>query len=123
MRRLVLSAVVLAALAMGSAADAQPAGKDPCILTRLLQGHTVGGDGHTLYLGVNGTEVYKVTTSGSCLAHATNSDPILIRDHGLGKICRPLDLEIFSRGTQCGVDSLTKLTPEQASALPKRLQP
>ena len=123
MKRLVLAAVAIAALASGSSAGAQPASQDRCFLTRLLQGHTVGTDGHTLYLGVNGTEVYQVTTSGPCLAHATGSDPIVVRDHGNGKICQPLDLEIFARGAQCGVDKLTKLTPEQVSALPKRLQP
>jgi hypothetical protein len=123
MRRLVLAAVVLASLSAGSTAGAQPAAKDQCILTRLMQGHTVGPDGHTLYLGVNGTEVYQVTTSGPCLAHLTGSDPIVVRDHGNGKICQPLDLEIFARGSQCGIEKLTKLTPEQASALPKHLQP
>lgn len=123
MRRLVLTAVALVALATDASAATAPTAKDQCILTRLLQGHTVGDDGHTLYLGVNGTEVYQVTTSGPCLAHLTGSDPIVIRDQGLGKICKPLDLEIVARGTQCGIDKLTKLTPEQASALPKRLQP
>jgi hypothetical protein len=127
MRRLVLAAVALAALASGASSGVQAAAKspaeDPCILTRLLQGHTVGDDGHTLYLGANGTDVYRVTTRGACLAHATGSDPIVIRDQGRGKICKPLDLQIFARGVQCGVETLTKLTPAEISALPKRLQP
>lgn len=121
MRRLVLTTLALVALGAATSTAAHP--DDQCILTRLLQGHTVGDDGHTLYFGVNGTEVYQVTTSGPCLAHATGSDPIIVRDRGLGKICKPLDLEIIARGTQCGIDKLTKLTPEQAQALPKRLQP
>ncbi|MBS0362923.1 MAG: hypothetical protein JSR98_16215 [Proteobacteria bacterium] len=122
MRRLVLAAVAAAVLG-ASGAQAQPAAKDQCILTRLLQGHTVGTDGHTLYFGANGTDVYQVTTGGPCLAHATASDSIVLRDFGQGKICKPLDLELTVRGTRCVVDKLTKLTPEQISALPKRLQP
>ncbi|HEY3947785.1 hypothetical protein [Phenylobacterium sp.] len=123
MRRLVLAVVAATALAAASGAGAQPASGDQCFLTRLLQGHTVGPDGHTLYFGVNGADVYQVTTSGPCLAHATANDPIVLRDRGLGKICHPLDLELTVRGTRCTVEKLTKLTPQEIAALPKRLQP
>lgn len=126
MGRLVLAALTVLAASGAvatSGARAEPASKDQCFLTRLLQGHTIGTDGHTMYLGVNGTEVYQVTTSGPCLAHATGSDPVILRDRGLGKICHPLDLELTVRGMQCGIDRLTKLTPQEISALPKRLQP
>ncbi|HEX2817885.1 MAG TPA: hypothetical protein VHN39_15945 [Phenylobacterium sp.] len=116
-------ASAMAALAMASAAAARPASEDTCFLTRDLRGHTVGTDGHTLYLGVNGTDVYQVTTSNNCLTHLTGSDPIVLKDRGLGKICNPMDLELRARGTQCFIGKLTKMTSAEASALPKRLQP
>jgi hypothetical protein len=90
---------------------------------RDLRGHTIGTDGHTLYFDVNGTAVYQVTTSNACLANVTGSDTLILQDRGLGKICNPLDLEIRARGSQCLISKLSKLTPEAAKALPKRLQP
>jgi len=120
MKLLVLASVAAAAVALSAAA--QPAKDDACFLTRDLRGHTVG-DGHTLYFDVNGRWIYRVTTSDNCLIHATASDPIVLRDRGLGKICHPLDLELTVRGARCIISGLTRLTPAEASALPKRLQP
>jgi hypothetical protein len=124
MKRLVLASLVLSSLALAAAGSgaARPAADDPCFLTRDLRGHTVGDD-HTLYFDVNGRWTYRVTTSDNCLVHATGSDPILLRDRGLGKICRPLDLQLTVRGTRCLISGLTRLTPAEASALPKRQQP
>jgi len=86
-------------------------------------GHTVGDDGHTLYFDVNGRSIYRVETTDNCLTAVTRSDPIVLRDRGLGKICHPLDLELRVRGNRCIIGKLTRLTPAEASALPKRLQP
>ena len=120
------AAVVVAAfsVAAGSAA-AQPADKagDSCFLTRYLRGHTVGDDGHTLYFNVDGKWTYRVKTSGPCLAAVTASDPIVLRDRGQGRICKPIDLDLAVRGTRCIVNEITRLTPAEASALPKRQQP
>jgi hypothetical protein len=125
MRSLVLAALAGSALAIGVglAATAKPASEDSCFLTRDLRGHTIGTDGHTLYFGVNGRNTYQVTTSNACLAMVTGSDALVLRDLGLGKICRPLDMDISVRGTRCFVSKLTKLTPQEASSLPKKLQP
>ena len=53
----------------------------------------------------------------------TRSDTLVLRDRGLGKICNPLDLDIRARGNQCIIANLTRLSPAEAQALPKRLQP
>ena len=138
MRRLVLGCAAVGALIATQPAASQPAASpsvapqpakalpaasDRCLLTRLLQGHTVGTDGHTLYFGANGTDVYQVTTGGPCLAHATASDTVILQDRGLGKICHPADLDLTVRGMRCSVDRFVKLTPAEIAALPKRLQP
>ena len=123
MQRLALASLAGLASAAALAATAQPASHDACFLTRDLRGHTVGVDGHTLYFDVKGVDTYRVTTSGNCLASAITTDPIVLRDWGRGQICRPLDLGVIVRGAHCNIASLTRLTPAQASALPKRLQP
>jgi hypothetical protein len=120
MKFLILAAFASAVVAFGAAAQPKP--DDPCFLTRDLRGHTVGG-AHTLYFDVNGRSIYRIETTDSCLTHATRSDPIVLRDRGLGKICTPLDLELIVRGNHCVIGKLTKLTLAEASALPKRLQP
>jgi len=125
MRLFVLVAVAgsLLTLAPAFGATTPPASKDACFLTQYLRGHTVAPDGHTVYFDLDGRATYRLTTSGACLAHATASDTLLLRDRGQGWICRPLDLELSVRGVHCIVDTLTKLTPLEAAALPKRLQP
>jgi hypothetical protein len=123
MKGLILVATAALAAAPAFVASARPASQDACFLTRDLRGHTVGTDGHTLYFDVNGTAIYRVTTTDGCLAGLTGSDPLVLRDRGLGKICNPLDLEIRARGNQCIIGSLTRLSPAEAQALPKRLQP
>src|SRR5579862_5142412 len=123
MMRLVLAAALGLSITAQAAAAAQPASQDPCFLTRDLRGHTVGTDGHTLYFDVNGRNVYQITTTNNCLTAVTPSDPIVLRDLGAGKICNPLDLVLKVRGNQCIIGKLTRLSPAEASALPKRLQP
>jgi hypothetical protein len=129
MTRLVL--VSLAALAAATAsfgAQAQPAASPSasggkCFLTRDLRNHTVG-DSHTLYFNVNGRDTYQVTTSDGCLAGATSSDPIVMDNTAsMGRICNKMDWDIKVRGMRCIISDVKKLTPEEAKALPKRLQP
>src|SRR5438445_723043 len=127
MKRLVLAGLAgLASLACAAAlaADAKPASQDACFLTRDLRGHTIGTDGHTLYFDVNGTDVYRVTTSDSCLAGVTSTDPIVMRDRAsTGRLCDKLDWDISVRGASCIVSGVTRLTPAEAAALPKHVKP
>jgi hypothetical protein len=121
MMKLFVLAALAGAIAATSAA-AQPKG-DSCVLTRDLRNHTVV-DNHTLYWDVGGRSVYRVTTSDSCLAGATSSDTIVLRDRAsMGRICNKLDLDISVRGAHCIVDSWTKLTPAEVAAIPRKLKP
>ena len=132
MKVLVPAGAALVAVALGAVAAvcagpaaAQPAVKsdDSCFFTRYLRGHTVGEDGHTLFFNVDGKWTYRVTTTGACLAGVTPSDPIVLRDRSQGRICKPIDLDLAVRGNRCIVSGLIRLTPAEASTLPKRLQP
>jgi len=116
------SALVLALPAPAQAAP-DPPGDGSCFLTRDMRNHTVGGD-HTLYFDVNGRSVWRAEMSNNCLAGATSSDPIILRDRaGMGRICHKLDLDVGVRGNRCIVDSLTKLTPAEVAALPRKMKP
>jgi hypothetical protein len=130
MTRLVLTGLaalaavgVAAGATMGAfGAAAQPA-KDSCIWTRDLRNHTVG-DAHTLYFDVGGRDVYRVTTSDSCLAGATSTDPIVMRDRAsTGRLCDKLDWDISVRGAHCIVSGVSRLTAAEAAALPKHIKP
>jgi hypothetical protein len=116
-------AAAAALIAAASPAFAAPPSGDPCFLTRDMRNHTVGDD-HTMYVDVNGRSVYRATFSNNCLAGATSSDPMVLRDRGgMGRICHPLDFDVSVRGTQCIVSSLTRLTPAEAAALPRGQRP
>jgi hypothetical protein len=103
-----------------------------CFRTHDITNHTIGDD-HTLYISVNSRDVYKLEMSGSCLAGATSSDPIIMREPpGTPYACRPIDLDIsISHGglgpggipTPCIVKSMVHLPPAEVAALPARLRP
>jgi hypothetical protein len=62
--------------------------------------------------------------SNSCFAGASSSDPIVFRDFaGAGRVCHKLDFDVSVHGNRCIVDSLTRLTPAEAAALPKHVRP
>ena len=82
------------------------------------------GDAHTLYFDVCGRDTYRVTTSDACLAGATSSDPIVMDNTAsMGRICDKMDWDIHVRGMRCIISSVSKLTPEEAKALPKHVRP
>jgi hypothetical protein len=123
-----IAAVALAALtaapALATGPTDNPAG-GKCFYMRDLRGHTVQAP-RTLYLDVNGRFVYRVDMANDCLAMATRSDPLVIRSFGGSRtVCKPVDLDISAprAAGHCFVQNLVRLSPEEAAALPKRLQP
>jgi len=123
MKRLVLSSLAVLAAATALPAQAQPTPGGKCIYIRDLRNHTVGDD-HTLYFNLAGREVYRVTASNACLAGVTSTDTIVMRDRAsTGRICDRMDWDIASQGGRCIVSDVTKLTPEEVKALPRRVKP
>jgi len=118
------SALALAgALILALPAAAKPDDGPGCFLTRDIRNHTVADD-HTMYIDVNGRSVYRVNMASNCLAGSTSSDAYTLVDRaGMGRICHKLDFDVSVRGNHCIVDSITKLTPAEAAALPKRVRP
>ena len=132
--------IALAATAVSSpvlAAKPSPLGPPPasgtglptgqCIRSSEIRNHTIA-DKNTMLIDVNGKATYRVTMSGGCLAGAISSDPIITRNPpGSSIICRPIDMDVaISKGgfaSQCIVDSIVKMTPEEVAALPRKLKP
>lgn len=147
MKLIALTAIIAAAATMGASpapplaaavvpskdAAAQPGmspiGKGQCFFTRDMRNHTVGSD-RELYLDVGGRGTYKVTMSNACLAGASSSDPLVVRNFtGSDQVCRPLDFDVsiahsgIGVAIPCIVSSIALLAPAEVEALPKKLRP
>jgi hypothetical protein len=109
------------------AADAKPA--RTCFWTRDIENHSFGGPS-TIYLRVRPKQVIALETNNNCTTAHLQGDP-LIFDLGpnSGQVCSPLDINLKigdpSHGppTPCIIKSIRKLTPAEAAAIPKKLQP
>ena len=99
---------------------------DTCFKRRDVHNHTVGGP-KTLYLDVSGSGVYRVEMSNSCLSAATSSDPLIFNNQTGGQsVCKPMDLDITVSAagpSKCIVSSISKLSPAEVAALPKKMRP
>jgi hypothetical protein len=124
-----LAVVTAASAAAARPSQAYPKGDDnaPCFFIRQWQGWKAP-DLHTLYLGVNFKQVYKVTLSDNYrLLH----DPLarlIFRRSAPSSICSALDLQLdvsVPPNIQEGLvaTSMVKLTPEQVKAIPPDLIP
>ena len=110
--------------AVDAALTSTGAGK--CFYRRDVRNHTVG-DAHTLYLDIAGREVWRVQMSNACLASAVSSDPLIIRNQTGGQsVCKPIDLDIAVSAageSRCIVAGISRLTPAEVAALPKKMRP
>lgn len=85
-------------------------------------------DKDTLYMKVRGREVYRVD-----LAYGSNQltwpgTHLVSVVRGPDSVCHPLDLDLrvaddFGMGIPIRAKSITKLTPEEIKALPKKYRP
>lgn len=147
--KLALTALVGAAAALAGCTDAYPPPEGPpgpppplasaglpsnCFRTRDIDSHRVASD-RTVYIKVARRDVYRLDMASSCLSGAGPSDPLVIREPaGVPYACRPVDLDISiahtiglglggGAPTPCIVQSMARLTPAQATALPDRYRP
>jgi hypothetical protein len=97
---------------------------DQCVAPRDIRNHSVV-DKKTLLVDVGGRRkgLYRLTMRTGCLTGATSSDPIGISQMHGDSLCNPKDLNLTIRGGFCIVDSIVKMSPEEAAALPRALKP
>ena len=115
------------AVAQDKPAD-KPASKNECFWSRNVTSFAAPDD-HTVYIKVNLHDVYRLDLMIACPDVDWDQRVALVSNHGAGgSICSPLDAEIVSHAQglgrqRCPVKAISKLTPEEIAALPKRAKP
>ncbi len=114
---------------VASAQDAAKPVKPPrqCFYLSDWRGWTAP-DKNTLYMKVNGRDVYRVDLAWGANELTWPGSHIVSVVRGSDSICNPLDLDLrVSDGSGFAMPirakAITKLTPDEVKALPKKYQP
>lgn len=122
-----------AAIAQGqpAAPEAKPAPAEAakpqrsCFFNRDIRGFAAPDD-KTLYLRVRTKDVYRLEMMGRC-PDLDWENRIAIDSRGSSSICDAVDATVLVRGPigvdRCPVKSITRLTPEEVAALPRKAKP
>jgi len=104
------------------------ASSTPCFFVTQWQGWS-SPKPDVIYLGVNMHDVYRVDLSGGGSSQLQGPNMHLVSiDRGSGSICTALDLDLKISDSMGFSEpliarSLTKLTPDEAAAIPKKYRP
>ena len=128
MKTLLLGGALAVALA-GAASAATTESKNTCFRSSEWSGWRAPNE-NTLYLKVRMHDVYRVDLSaGSSMLNWPSTHLVNVM-HGSDLICSPLDLQLSvadngapGMHTFLIAKAITKLTPEEAAAIPKKFQP
>ncbi len=109
------------------AAQAKPTESIQCFYSRDWQGWSAP-DPNTILIRVNRRDVYSIHLSGGSSELQSPNVHLIFVAHGGDTICSHLDLDLsVSDGhgftSPLIARSITKLTPEEAAAIPKKYQP
>lgn len=120
---------LLGAAALGLfAGQAQAKGPDtPCFFITQWQGWKSPSE-NVLYLGVNMHDVYRVDLSAGSSMLQYGDVHLISEVRGSSSICSALDLQLSVADTggmrvPLIASKLTKLTPEEVAAIPKKYRP
>ncbi|MBS0411062.1 MAG: hypothetical protein JSR86_14180 [Proteobacteria bacterium] len=124
-------ALVLATAPTALPEAANPEGSKPpaasCFFSRDWQGWKATPDDKAIYIRVGRTKVYRLDLSSPCPSLHDPGSHLITKFHGSGSVCTALDIDLkVSDGhiaTACIVRQLSELSPAEAAALPKNLQP
>ena len=130
MTRALILGAALTALGLAGVAHAEtaPAAKPrmPCFFSRDWSGWR-SPDPKTIYLRVHVSDIYKVDLSYGSTLLAWPNTHLINEVRGTDSVCSPidLDLKIAEEGfvEPLFVKSISKLTPEQVAAIPKKFLP
>jgi hypothetical protein len=121
-----LSVTALAAVAGLGAAGAAPAGAKParsCFFSDQVNGWRQAGD-KAILVNVGAKQIYRLDLFGTCHDLDNNLTIGLETRGGGSSICDGLDATIIARSPigpmRCPVTKVTRLTPEEIAALPKK---
>ncbi|MBO9707061.1 MAG: hypothetical protein J7521_02515 [Caulobacter sp.] len=133
LRAALLGAVLMtAATPVLAASDeaAAPAAKQParsCFSLSDWQGWSAP-DRNTLYMRIRNRDVYRVDLANGTSQLTSPGVHLVSVQRGVDTVCRPIDLDLrvadgFTFAVPIMAKSITKLTPEEVAALPKRDRP
>ncbi|MEJ2814943.1 DUF6491 family protein [Caulobacter sp. CCG-8] len=126
-----LTTVLLAAAAPALAAD-EPAAKAPAAKRSCFYmsewDNWSAPDRDTLYLKVRNRDVYQVDLSHGTSMLTSPGVHLVSIQRGVDSVCSPLDLDLrvsdgWGMAMPIMAKSITKLTPEQIAAIPKKDRP
>jgi hypothetical protein len=122
-----LAAGVAAALIAGQAIAASDHPRTPCFYITQWQGWKAP-DANTLYLGVNLHDVYRADLSAGSPQLLWPDAHLVSQVRGPDSICSAIDLQLAVSDINgfrqpLIVRKLTKLTPEEIAAIPKKYRP
>ena len=117
----------VAAALIGGHALATDNPRTPCFYITQWQGWRAP-DPNTLYLGVNMRDVYRVDLSAGSPELMWSDATLISQALGSNSICTAIDLQLAvvdTGGFRQGLIArkLTKLTPEEIAAIPKKYRP
>jgi hypothetical protein len=126
-RALYLSAIAVTALTAAAGPATAQTNHDNCFRMSMLSSTRPDGD-QRIYARVGVSSFYRID-----LAHRCSSLPyegnflVLTPTPGSDLICGPLDLDlkVSDHGSKesCFIKSITRLTPEEAAAIPRKAKP
>lgn len=124
---LIVAALAAGCAAAGSAAARPATSNPPCFFVSQWQGWKSPSP-DVIYLGVNMHDVYRVDLSAGSSQLQWPSAHLVSIVRGGDSICSPLDLQLSVADTNGFATpliarSLTKLTPEEVAAIPKKDRP
>lgn len=118
------AAATALALPVAVGVPAAAEGAKQCLYVNQL-GATKADGLRTIYARVGARDLWRIDLAADCAF--LGDGKLVITPRGSGSICGPQDFDLgvsAAGGSQrCFVRSLTRLTPEEAAAVPKRAQP
>ena len=123
----ILPAVAAAALAAAALPASATGPNDNCF--RLSQVSSTHADGdRKIYVRVGVSSFYRIDLANRCASLPYEGNHLVLTPAGgTDLICRPIDLDLkVSEGgakEPCFIQSITRLTPEEAAAIPRKVKP
>ena len=122
------TAVLLSA--QDAALGQTPAPKNECFFVSQFENWKAGGDDKTMYIRVASNRFYRLDLANACHELSWPSATLINKFRG-STICSPLDWDMkVSQGlgsgsiaTPCMVKAMTRLSPAEVTALPKKQKP
>ncbi len=131
MNRIAICIALLMGAALTSSATPPPAKAAvarQCFRSRDITSWRAVGD-RQVNLQVNYRDVYRLDLNGRCTQLNSATETLAVKSVGAGdEVCSGLQLDVIvpldrRLDFPCPVQSMTKLTPDEVKALPKRAQP